>query len=218
MNQAGPLFDGTPRTCSATKRLIRVYLGTEQEHPAGRAASADDAPELREWTASEPRKLIRDAAMLEDRSLVASYGDAGPRRRRPDRRRRRVVIVIGPTATARRRSCGRSAGCFTGIGGEVVFDGERIDSTPVPRRSPPRGLVHIPQGDLPFGDMSVEENLALGAFPKAAGSHRADRLERVCTIFPALAERRSQRARTLSGGERRMLALGRGLMCARRSC
>ncbi|MGH2525317.1 MAG: ABC transporter ATP-binding protein, partial [Actinomycetota bacterium] len=71
---------------------------------------------------------------------------------------------------------------------------------------------HIPQGDLPFVDMSVEENLVLGAFPRGAWRARRERLERVYSIFPPLAERRTQRARTLSGGERRMLALGRGLM------
>ncbi len=72
--------------------------------------------------------------------------------------------------------------------------------------------MHIPQGDLPFGDMTVEENLVLGAFPASDWRDRGQRLERVYGIFPVLEERRGQRARTLSGGERRMLALGRGLM------
>ena len=60
--------------------------------------------------------------------------------------------------------------------------------------------------------MTVEENLVLGAFPADAWRIRAERLEHVYRIFPLLADRRSNRARTLSGGERRMLALGRGLM------
>ena len=95
--------------------------------------------------------------------------------------------------------------------GEVWFAGERIDG----RRADliaVDGLVHIPQGDLPFGDMTVEENLVLGAFPAVAWRGRSQRLEHVFGIFPVLGERRGQRARTLSGGERRMLALGRGLM------
>jgi branched-chain amino acid transport system ATP-binding protein len=60
--------------------------------------------------------------------------------------------------------------------------------------------------------MTVEENLVLGAFPASDWAERSQRLERVFGIFPVLGERRGQRARTLSGGERRMLALGRGLM------
>jgi branched-chain amino acid transport system ATP-binding protein len=150
--------------------------------------------------------------MLEVRSLFASYGQT------------RVLdgidltvgdgeflVVIGPNGHGKTTLLRTISGLLPASGGEVVFDGERIDHVR-PEVIASRGLVHIPQGDLPFGDMTVEDNLALGAFPKDAWSHRADRLDRVYTIFPALAERRSQRARTLSGGERRMLALGRGLM------
>jgi branched-chain amino acid transport system ATP-binding protein len=82
-----------------------------------------------------------------------------------------------------------------------------------PERIAARGLVHIPQGDMLFPDMTVLENLTLGAFLRKGGrAERARQLDRVYGIFPRLAERRGQRARTLSGGERRMLALGRGLM------
>src|SRR5687767_3731360 len=95
--------------------------------------------------------------------------------------------------------------------GEVRFGGDRIDGKR-PDLIASGGLVHIPQGDLPFGDMTVEENLVLGAFPASEWAGRAQRLEQVFGIFPVLGERRGQRARTLSGGERRMLALGRGLM------
>ena len=75
-----------------------------------------------------------------------------------------------------------------------------------------RGLVHIPQGDLLFQDLSVEQNLLMGAFLKDAWEKRLESLERVFALFPALKERRRQQARTLSGGERRMCAIGRGLM------
>jgi branched-chain amino acid transport system ATP-binding protein len=75
-----------------------------------------------------------------------------------------------------------------------------------------RGVVQIPQGDLLFPDMTVEENLVLGAFRERSSATRHQRLDHVFEVFPRLAERRSQRARTLSGGERRMVALGRGLM------
>jgi branched-chain amino acid transport system ATP-binding protein len=75
-----------------------------------------------------------------------------------------------------------------------------------------RGMIHIPQGDGLFADMSVEENLLMGSFPKASWRDRQATLERVYELFPIVLEKREQHARTLSGGERRLVGLGRGLM------
>lgn len=122
-----------------------------------------------------------------------------------------VVVVIGPNGHGKTTLLRTISGLVRPSAGEVTFDGRRIDGEH-PEWIAMRGLVHIPQGDLPFADMSVEENLLLGAFQRDAWRSRAERLDRVYGIFPPLAERRSNRARTLSGGERRMLALGRGLM------
>jgi branched-chain amino acid transport system ATP-binding protein len=150
--------------------------------------------------------------MLEVRGLHAAYGEtrvlegvdlavrAGE-----------LVVVIGPNGHGKTTLLRTISGLVQPSAGEITFDGERIDGEH-PERIAMRGLVHIPQGDLPFADMTVEENLLLGAFPPEAWRGRAERLERVYAIFPPLADRRTNRARTLSGGERRMLALGRGLM------
>lgn len=150
--------------------------------------------------------------MLEVRSLHAAYGQTrvleGIDLTLADGE---FVVVIGPNGHGKTTLLRTISGLVPATAGEVWFDGERIDGAR-PESVAARGLVHIPQGDLPFWDMTVEENLALGAFPSAAWSRRGDRLEHVYAIFPALEERRGQRARTLSGGERRMLALGRGLM------
>jgi branched-chain amino acid transport system ATP-binding protein len=121
------------------------------------------------------------------------------------------VIVIGPNGHGKTTLLRAISGLMQPTAGEIEFAGSRIDGA-LAEHTTGRGLVHIPQGDLPFGDMTVEENLQLGAFVPAAWRRRAQGLERVYAIFPALADRRTQRARTLSGGERRMLALGRGLM------
>ena len=122
-----------------------------------------------------------------------------------------LVVVIGPNGHGKTTLLRTISGLVAPTSGQIVFDGARIDGEH-PERIAMRGLIHIPQGDLPFADMTVEENLLLGAFPAEAWRGRTERLERVYAIFPPLAERRSHRARTLSGGERRMLALGRGLM------
>jgi branched-chain amino acid transport system ATP-binding protein len=103
------------------------------------------------------------------------------------------------------------SGLLPARSGTVAFKGEDITGQRT-EAIVGRGLVQIPQGDLLFPDMSVQENLLLGAFTLGRGGGRADRLAEVYEIFPRLAERNGQRAGTLSGGERRMLALGRGLM------
>lgn len=75
-----------------------------------------------------------------------------------------------------------------------------------------RGLVMVPEGRMVFRDMSVEENLHLGAYPKRCRADLPRNLERVYGLFPRLGERRRQMAGSLSGGEAQMVALGRGLM------
>jgi branched-chain amino acid transport system ATP-binding protein len=150
--------------------------------------------------------------MLEVRNLHAAYGQTRVLEGVDlTVRSGELVVVIGPNGHGKTTLLRAISGLVPPTRGEVTFDGERIDGER-PERIAMRGLVHIPQGDLPFADMTVEENLLLGAFPSDAWRGRAERLKRVFAIFPPLAERRSHRARTLSGGERRMLALGRGLM------
>ena len=83
-------------------------------------------------------------------------------------------------------------------------------------RSSAAGIVHVPQGDLLFPDMTVLENLRMGAYLPAAAKQEKQRLEEVFTLLPKLKERRGQTASTLSGGERRMVGIGRGLMAGGR--
>ncbi|MEX0407832.1 ABC transporter ATP-binding protein [Aquibium sp. LZ166] len=79
-----------------------------------------------------------------------------------------------------------------------------------------RGLIHVPQANRLFPDMEIMETLELSAFTKRARGDRAANLDYVLTLFPRLAERRRQQCKTLSGGERQMLSIGVGLMCAPR--
>jgi len=95
--------------------------------------------------------------------------------------------------------------------GVIKFDGKEINNKP-PHEIVKLGIVHVMQGRHLFPDMSVIENLKLGAYVSDAWKRRHDNLEKVFRIFPVLKERRNQRAGTLSGGERQMVAIGRGLM------
>lgn len=95
--------------------------------------------------------------------------------------------------------------------GEVWFDGQNVSALP-PYAKAEMGLVLVPEGRQLFTDMSVEENLEMGATPKRAKARQKENLEKVFTAFPRLKERRTQKAGTLSGGEQQMLAVGRGIM------
>jgi branched-chain amino acid transport system ATP-binding protein len=98
--------------------------------------------------------------------------------------------------------------------GRKYFDGDDITNLK-PDRVVSRGIVQVPEGRRLFPRMSVAENLAMGTFARG-GAETKRRLEHVYELFPVLAERRSQRGGTLSGGEQQMLAMGRGLMASPR--
>lgn len=97
--------------------------------------------------------------------------------------------------------------------GSVSFMGQDITHTKA-HKIVALGLVHALQGNTLFGDMGIAETIALAAFTKAARRESSANQERVYQLFPRLAERRKQKAKTLSGGERQMLSIGAALMCA----
>jgi len=99
--------------------------------------------------------------------------------------------------------------------GRVLFMGEAIDGLP-PQQIVARGLIHVAQANRLFPDMQIMEILELAAFTPRAQADRKANLDYVLGLFPRLAERRRQQCKTLSGGERQMLSIGVGLMCAPR--
>ena len=121
------------------------------------------------------------------------------------------VVVLGPNGHGKTTLLRAITGLLPPRAGQVLWNG-----TDITRWRPDviaaAGVVHIPQGDLLFPEMTVTENLLMGAFHRPTWAERKARLDRVYELFPWLKERGGQLTRTLSGGERRMLALGRGLM------
>ena len=95
--------------------------------------------------------------------------------------------------------------------GKVFFEGQDVSRVP-PYAKADMGLILVPEGRQLFTDMSVEENLEMGATPQRAKKHKQRNFEQVYEMFPRLKERRLQKAGTLSGGEQQMLAVGRGIM------
>lgn len=122
-----------------------------------------------------------------------------------------TVVIIGPNGHGKTTLLRTISGLIKPQRGEVIFEGARVDGR-TPEWLAGRGMVHIPQGDGLFADMTVEDNLLMGAFVPATWAGRHASLDRVYELVPQLKERSEQRARTLSGGERRLLSLGRGLM------
>jgi branched-chain amino acid transport system ATP-binding protein len=122
-----------------------------------------------------------------------------------------TVVILGPNGHGKTTLLRTISGLLPLRSGEIHFAGARLNG-----RSPDaivgQGIIHIPQADLLFPEMTVLENLLMGAYRSQAWAHRNARLSEIYGIFPILEQRQSQLARTLSGGERRMLAIGRGLM------
>ena len=123
-----------------------------------------------------------------------------------------IVTVIGPNGAGKTTSLAAIMGLLPSSG-HIDFDGHVQRAANVEKRVI-QGLALVPEKRDLFGEMSVEDNLLLGAFQRFRKGHRdqAQTMEEVFALFPRLAERRSQAAATMSGGERQMLAVGRALM------
>jgi len=122
-----------------------------------------------------------------------------------------VAGIIGPNGHGKSTLVKTVSGLVSVWSGQVFFEGLPIEKMPAHERVN-NGVVHVPQGDMIFPKMTIEENLRLGAVLAEDSEEVERRLENVFELFPVLLNRRVQVARTLSGGERRMLGIGRGLM------
>jgi branched-chain amino acid transport system ATP-binding protein len=126
-------------------------------------------------------------------------------------RRGALTAIVGANGAGKTTTLRAIAGSISPWRGKVTFEGEDVTHLPSHAKAA-RGFALVPEGRQLFSSMSVAENLEMGAFSKRAASKYADRLDKVFTLFPRLAERQRQRAGTLSGGEQQMVAIARGLM------
>ena len=121
------------------------------------------------------------------------------------------VCMVGPNGAGKSTTLKTIAGLVAPMSGEILFKGEPIDGLPG-NQVARKGIAFVSEEMNLFVNMTVQENLAMGAYTIRDKKMQKDRLEFVYDLFPRLDERRSQLAGTMSGGERKMLAIGRGLM------
>jgi len=122
-----------------------------------------------------------------------------------------LTTIVGANAAGKSTLINTISGILRQRTGTITFEDRSIEHLP-PHQRVAIGIIQIPEGRLLFPDMSVVENLELGAFTPRARGMRKQNMEKVFTILPLLQERRNQRAGSLSGGEQQMCAIGRGLM------
>lgn len=128
-----------------------------------------------------------------------------------------IVSVLGANGAGKSTLVKSIMGLLDPTSGTITFGGQRIAGRE-PHRISRLGIAYAPEGGGLFRDMSVRENLELGAYQRAAWYDREQTLQQVWRLFPALKDRQAALARTLSGGERQMLVIGRALMSRPRMC
>ena len=128
-----------------------------------------------------------------------------------------IFALVGSNGAGKTTLLSTISGLLTPASGSIEFLGKRINSL-APHIIVEMGISHVPEGGRIFNEMTVRENLEMGAYSSHAWKIRGETMEQVYKIFPVLKEREKQLARTLSGGEHQMLAMGRGLMSRPKLC
>ena len=122
-----------------------------------------------------------------------------------------IIALFGPNGHGKSTLLKAIAGVHPAKSGSILFDGTEISRTP-PHEIVSMGIAYIPEERFLFPDMTVMENLNMGAYNVNARKSKKENLDFVFDVFPRLAERKTQLCSTLSGGEARMVAIARGLM------
>jgi branched-chain amino acid transport system ATP-binding protein len=152
------------------------------------------------------------ASLLQLHAIWAGYGESSVLRGLSlEVGRGEVVSLLGANGAGKTTTMRAITGLIPPQAGQILFKGQDLLAL-APYQRPEFGLTLAPEGRQVFPNLSVEENLALGAFNARARPHRKATLEEVYQLFPRLAERRNQAAGLMSGGEQQMLAIGRALM------
>ncbi|HEX4085503.1 MAG TPA: ABC transporter ATP-binding protein [Chthoniobacteraceae bacterium] len=150
--------------------------------------------------------------MLETKNLKVCYGSiVGVRNLSISVPSKGIVTLIGANGAGKSTTLRAISGIRRAASGSVLFEGEDITHLP-PHKIVERGLSHVPEGRMIFPNLTVRENLDMGAYRRKDRKSFGKDFDYIYTMFPRLKERERQVAGTLSGGEQQMLAIGRALM------
>ena len=122
-----------------------------------------------------------------------------------------IIALIGANGAGKTTTLQTITGLIPSKAGKIIYDGKDITKTPG-HKLVPMGIAHVPEGRRVFAELSVLQNLKLGAYTRKDKGEVEDTLKMIYQRFPRLEERKNQLAGTLSGGEQQMLAMGRALM------
>lgn len=155
---------------------------------------------------------IRDDIILSVKDLSINYGVI-PAVRNIELKIKKgeIVSLIGANGSGKTTTLGGISGIIKAKGGEVLFDGKDLTKLE-PYKIVEMGISHVPEGRGIFPDLTVSENLRVGAYIRKDKEQIREDIQEIVKLFPRLEERKNQRAGTLSGGEQQMLAIGRALM------
>ena len=195
LDAGAKIAEGTPAQVATDPAVLEAYLGAGEQAERGR---------------KQPFAIAQKPLMTVS-ALSAGYGAATVVRQADlEIAAGELVAVLGANGAGKTTLMRALSGLLRPIEGEVRFLGERIDHFPGDRIAR-AGLVLVPEGRQVFPELSVTDNLRLGAYARRS-AEEARMIENLLTRFPALKARRRQRAGLLSGGEQQMLAIARGLM------
>ena len=152
------------------------------------------------------------ALLLSVQNIDVSYGEVQVLRDCSlEVRQGEIVALFGGNGAGKTTMLRAVSGLIRPGAGQIVFDG-RVISGMEAHQLPELGLAHVPEGRHVFPQMTVQENLEMGAYAPRVRAHKRENMAAVFELFPALKERRKAAAGVLSGGQQQMLAIGRGLM------
>ncbi|AEI15181.1 Phosphonate-transporting ATPase [Flexistipes sinusarabici DSM 4947] len=123
----------------------------------------------------------------------------------------KILAIVGSNGAGKTTLLRTISGVIKPKSGEIQFKGERIDGCSS-HHIVQKGIIHVPEGRRLFPELTVDENLLMGAYARRKGKNLQKSLDEIYELFPRLAERKKQKAGSLSGGEQQMAAIARGLM------
>ncbi len=192
-----PIAQGSPGQIAADPTVRAVYLGDATQPAPAQAGQTPSGKDTDALVLDGVSAGYAGLVALRDFSLRVKAGQ--------------IVSVLGANGAGKSTLCATIMGTVPARSGSVHALGKDITRLPVHERAR-LGIAYCQEGRRVFADLSVAENLALGAPLALSKNELRDRLERVHAVFPVLAERARQRAGTMSGGQQQMLAVGRALM------